>query len=175
MNIKKLTVTTALAASLLIGAGATLAQEETPEAPTQEVLPGGRWGGGPDNRPPGGFRGDGGPRGGMHGPRMGAQFSALVEEYTGLTREQIRAAVQDGQTLADLIEANDRSVEDFVAAAVEQASVQIDEAVAAGRISEERADEIKANLPERITAWVNGEHPVRQGSPEATPSVESST
>ena len=169
MNIKKLSITTALAASLLIGAGATLAQEETPEAPTQEVLPGGRWGGGPGNHSPGG------PRGGMHGPRMGAQFSTLVEEYTGLTREEMRAAIQDGQTLADLIEANDRSVEEFVAPAVEQASAQIDEAVAAGLISEERADEIKANLPERITAWVNGERPVRQGSSEATPSVESST
>jgi hypothetical protein len=112
---------------------------------------------------------------------MGEEFSALVKEYTGLTEQEVRAAFHEGQTLADLIEANDQSVEGFVAAAVEQVSAQLDEAVAAGRISEDRAEEIKATLSERITAWVNREHPVRQGSPEAapeaeaTPSVEAST
>lgn len=177
MNIKKLSITAALAASLLIPAGVMLAQDDTatPEVPAEQNLwgPGGpRDGGfgfgergGKGNGEFGGRHGGREGRGGMRGLRMGGELLSLVEEYTGLTQEELRTAHQNGQTLAEVIEANDGSVDDFVAAAVEQVNTQIDEAVTNGRITEERAELMKENLSEQITAWVNGEHPMRQGQP----------
>jgi hypothetical protein len=43
-------------------------------------------------------------------------------------------------------------------ALVADATARLDEAVADGRLDADRAEEIKADLVERITAKVNGEH-----------------
>lgn len=99
------------------------------------------------------------------GPREGrgqlgehrAEMQALVEEYTGLTHDEIRVALQDGSTLADLIEAHGQSVDDFIAASVEFAEASLEEAVEAGFLTEEKATEKAAELMENITARVNGE------------------
>ena len=45
-----------------------------------------------------------------------ADLSALLEEYTGLSIADVQDALQNDQTLADLITANDQSVDDFIAA-----------------------------------------------------------
>lgn len=145
MNTKQLIISAALAASLALGAGAALAQDtSTPTAPTEQR----------------GFR----------GPRADRPFRnqlperlrdlrslELAEEYTGLTIAEMRDALQSGQTLADLISANGQSVDNFIAAALENVSARIDTAVENGRITAERAETIKAQAQERITAWVNGE------------------
>ena len=72
-------------------------------------------------------------------------------------RAAIREAHMNGQTLAELIEANGQSVDDFIAAAVSAASERINTAIDNGRITEERAAEMIATLEERLTALVNGE------------------
>jgi hypothetical protein len=159
MNIKKTVIALTLASSLAIGAGAALAQDDT-TPPTTETQPG--------FRGPRGNFGERGPRGGNFGPcdgfrggpRGGFGVGAeLIEEYTGLDRAAIREAHMNGQTLAELIEANGQSVDNFIAAGVAAASERIDEAVANDRITETVAAEMKAQIEERLTAMVNGERP----------------
>lgn len=88
-------------------------------------------------------------RGGLGRGSLNNINGELVEQYTGLTPNEARAALRDGTTMAELIEANGASVDEFIAEAVAQA----EEAIQA------RADERLANLETTITALVNGERP----------------
>jgi hypothetical protein len=85
----------------------------------------------------------GGPRG--RGPAHigGPETAALVQEYTGLDAAGLRAALRSGSTLAALITANGRTVEDFTAAAT--------------AIFEARQAERLARFEERLNAMLNGE------------------
>ncbi len=160
MNAKQLVITGALAASLIIGAGSALAQEDaTPDAPPAQQIErpyrfGERFGERAQNR----FEGRGPrfeQRGGPLGMRQGLLWRSglrglgaeMIQEYTGLDRVEIHEAVAGGQTLADLIEANGRSVDEFIAAASEAASEQIDTQAATR----------KATIEEWITALVTGQ------------------
>ncbi|MEO1439404.1 MAG: hypothetical protein AAFV33_03320 [Chloroflexota bacterium] len=80
----------------------------------------------------------------------------LALEYTGLTHDELREALQSGSTLAELIEANGQSVDAFVDAAVAQGEERLDAAVEAGRLTEDEAAEKAASLETNIEARVNG-------------------
>lgn len=161
MNAKKLVLTAALASTLVVGTGAALAQDEgtNPAPPAQEWGFGGPMGGEGfrDRFGQQGPRGQGSPRGPMGGIAGEGELADLLEEYTGLDAAALREARLDGQTLAELIEANDQSVDDFIAAAAEVAYARVDELLEDERITEEQAEEMKAAILERITALVNGE------------------
>jgi hypothetical protein len=77
----------------------------------------------------------------------------------GLTPSELRAALRDGRTLAEIAEANGVSAEQLVSTLVEAHEERLAGAVADARVDEERAEEIRARLEERITEMVNGEHP----------------
>ena len=162
MNAKKLLISSALIASLTVGAGAALAQDDTgttpPDAPPALGMqhrfgPQGQFG--PGRRGPEGQFGPQG-RGGRFGGglRMGAEMMDLAMEYTGLSLTELQTARRDGQTLAELIEANGQSVDAFVEAAVAAASARIDERLANAQT---QAEAFKSTLADRITAQVNGE------------------
>ncbi|MEM9950187.1 MAG: hypothetical protein AAF846_01195 [Chloroflexota bacterium] len=87
------------------------------------------------------------------GSRLGNLFgdAELAETFTGLTTEEIREAIADGNTLAELIEANGESVDAFVAEAVAVYEARLDEAVAEERITQEVADERLAQFEETLT------------------------
>lgn len=154
MNLRKSLIFALLMLSLLVGAGAALAQDDgsyTSDAPT--------------------WRYDG-PRGPHHqrdhwrgdharGPvrlRFGSIVALeLMEEYTGLTLAELRQARQDGQTLAALIEANDRSVEAFVAEALEKVDARLATAVENGRLTEDEAAALREEIEARLWARINGE------------------
>jgi hypothetical protein len=89
---------------------------------------------------------------------FGAGLDAAAEAI-GIESEELRAALRDGSTIAEVAEANDVDVETVVDALVADAEAHLDEAVEDGRLSEEEATERKADLPERIEALVNGERP----------------
>ena len=176
MNAKKLIITSALAASLTIGAAAAFAQDDsaaetTPDASLSQEMPG-RFGGrnfegrGPGGRffggPEGRNFGPGGPRGGI-GLGVGQE---QIEEYTGLEPTELREALRDGQTLAELIEANGQSVDAFIADAVAAGSERIDTAITDFT---EHAETLRSTLEDRITARVNGE---RYQPPAAEESAE---
>lgn len=92
-----------------------------------------------------------------HG-RFGAGLDAAAEAI-GIESEELRAALRDGATIAEVAEANDVDVQDVVDALVADAEAMIDQAVEDGRLTEEEAAERKADLPERIEALVDGERP----------------
>ena len=102
--------------------------------------------------------GRGGPGGGHFGPRPAFEAAA---EAIGIEVEDLRTALADGQTIAEVAEANGVAVEDVIAAMVTEAQEQLAAAVADGRIDQDRADEISATLEERITDQVNGEFEMR--------------
>ena len=97
----------------------------------------------------------GGPRG--HG-RMGVRLEAAATAL-GMTEDELRTALREGDSLAEIAAARGVDVQKVVDALVAEATARIDEKVAAGDLSETEADERKAALTERITAMVNGERP----------------
>jgi hypothetical protein len=90
-----------------------------------------------------------------------AERQETMEEVAGIlgmTVDEIQEALRSGQTLADI--AGD-SVDEVIDALVAAGEARIDERLAAGDIDEERATEMKGNLEERVTDFVNGEGPRR--------------
>lgn len=116
-----------------------------------EALPPGR---GPGHR--GGAHGHGpGPWGGPRGHGALHLAAGTLAEAAGATVQELREAVRDGTTLAELAASNgvERSVlvERLVAAARER----LDAAVADERLTQEQADARAAGLAERIERLVD--------------------
>jgi len=76
-----------------------------------------------------------------------------------ISEDELRAARQDGQTLADIAEAQGVELQDVIDALVANAQARIDAKVAAGDIDAERAAEKLERIEDRITARANGEQP----------------
>ncbi len=103
-----------------------------------------------------GFRGHGGPGFG-HGGGFGGLDAAAT--YLGVTEEALHTALENGQSLADVAKAKGKSVDGLVGALVAASTKKIDAAVTAGRLSEEQAAAMKADLKSRVTDLVNGTRP----------------
>ncbi|MGA8047820.1 MAG: hypothetical protein WCA30_16300 [Dermatophilaceae bacterium] len=89
-----------------------------------------------------------GPHGGMGGmERPGLEAAA---ETLNLTEDELRSALREGDSLAEIAGEQGVAVEDLVDALVAAAEERLAEAVEDGRITQERADEIAATLPERV-------------------------
>lgn len=107
-----------------------------------------------------------------HGPRfLGARLDAAAEAI-GITADELRTALEDGSTITEVAEANGVDVQTVIDALVAEATARIDAAVDDGSLDAERADELKANLVERITAHVNGEGPLHGPRPGAPPAAD---
>jgi polyhydroxyalkanoate synthesis regulator phasin len=77
--------------------------------------------------------------------------------YLGLSESELRAQLAEGKTLAEVAEAEGKSVDGLVAALVKDAETRIDRAVADGKLTEEQATAAKERLTEHVTALVEGE------------------
>ena len=91
-------------------------------------------------------------RRGRHGLRVAK--AEVLEDVLGLSADEIREALADGGSLADLAEAQGVAVDELEAALVAAATERIEEAVADGEIDAERADEVLAELDERVAEMV---------------------
>lgn len=78
-----------------------------------------------------------------------------TSEATGLTNKEVLAAVQGGQSLAQVAAANGSSGDAVVGAVTAKAKERLDRQVRAGHLSQRRADELLRRLTERATALVN--------------------
>jgi hypothetical protein len=87
-----------------------------------------------------------------HGPRHDLADAA---EYLGLTRAQLRTQLNQGKTLAEVARDRDKSVNGLVDKLVEGKKARIEDAVEDGRLTRRQADEILAELEERVTELVN--------------------
>lgn len=85
-------------------------------------------------------------------PRPGLEAAA---EALGLEVDELRTRLRDGATIAEVAADEGVEVEVVIDAMVARASERLDEAVADGRLSTERADAIKAELPDRFGDLVN--------------------
>jgi uncharacterized protein YidB (DUF937 family) len=144
---KKLLTAAALAATLAVGGGVGAllgtplvsgAQESDDPTTTTEA---------PDEGP--GFHF------GHH--RFGAPFEGVsaAAEALGMSASELRTALRDGQTIADVAEERGVDLQTVIDAMVAEATERIDE----------RAAEAKEDLPERVTDLVNGEVPDHPGGP----------
>ncbi|MGC9394057.1 MAG: hypothetical protein ACP5J4_04310 [Anaerolineae bacterium] len=103
------------------------------------------------------FQGGRGQRGG-HG-WMGGEIS-LVEaaaEATGLAVEDVVAALQGGQSFADIASGAGVSLQAIVDVAVAQRTAALEEAVAEGRFTQEQADTMLASMAEHLLEQLNAE------------------
>ena len=82
---------------------------------------------------------------------------ADLADVIGISTDDLRAALRDGQTLAQVAEANGVDPQQVVAVMVAKGTERLDAAVAAGRIDQATADDRKASLPDRGADLVNDE------------------
>jgi hypothetical protein len=106
--------------------------------------------------PGGGFRGPGGP-GGFGGHPMGMDLFDAAAEYLGLSTDELRELMSDGQTLADIAKEGDKSVDGLIDAVVAAQRASLDDAIDEGRITDEQKDQILDGLEDRVEAFVRGD------------------
>ena len=108
-----------------------------------------------------GFGGFPGPGGFHHGgPGLGSDLSAAAA-YLGLTAAELRERLHDGESLADIAEAEGKSVDGLRQTMLGATRQRLDEAVEAGRLSREQADAFLDRIEERIDDLVEGTVPGR--------------
>jgi len=89
-------------------------------------------------------------------------FGAIVDldtaaSYLGLTASELREELEEGNSLAEIAREQDKSVDGLVRVLIDEAKQRIDDAVADGRVSEERATRLKDDLEGRIRDRVDDE------------------
>jgi ribosomal protein S20 len=84
-----------------------------------------------------------------------------VAHTIGIDRKTLRQDLRSGQTIARIATANGMQPQAVIDALVAYAHHRIDQAVAKGRISTERAARIEQRLPDRVTKIVDEWHPRR--------------
>ena len=96
-------------------------------------------------------------RGHFHfGPvRLEAAAGAL-----GMTVEELRAALRDGQNLAEVAASKGVDPEKVVGAVVAATRTRMEEKVSSGALTREQADRLLSELTERTRAFVDGEGPM---------------
>jgi uncharacterized protein (DUF433 family) len=82
-----------------------------------------------------------------------------VSTAIGITESELRDELQDGTTIAEVAEAHDVDPQKVIDAVVAEATKRIDEAVAEGDLTEERAAELTENLGDHATRLVNQTRP----------------
>ena len=156
-----------LVVAILLGAlsalaiGVVSAQEDSPPAGEREH----------------GSREGGGCKGG------GGGLLTAVSEATGLSREEIKAELEAGATLAEIAEANGADIDAIVADALADIESRLEEAVADGKLTQEEADDKLADAQEKLQSIADGtfegsfgrgrgrgnrNHPGSEGSPDET-------
>jgi polyhydroxyalkanoate synthesis regulator phasin len=90
--------------------------------------------------------------GGFHHHGGGVFLSKVdaAAEYLGLTEAQLRERLEEGQSLADVARAEDKSVDGLKQALLDDAQQQLDDAVEDGELTRERANEVLERLREGI-------------------------
>jgi hypothetical protein len=81
--------------------------------------------------------------------------------YLGLTEEQLHNRLESGKTLAEIAEAQGKSVDGLKDAMLKDAKTHLDAAVKAGRLSSAEEQRVLADLEQRIDDLVNGKLPDR--------------
>ena len=98
-------------------------------------------------------RPDGFPR--HRGPRF--LGDGTLTDVLGVSGADLRAALESGQSIADVAKAHDVAVQDVIDALVAKVQQRLDTAVANNRLTQDQADTILADATQHITDFVNGD------------------
>ena len=90
---------------------------------------------------------------GLHGPEL----LEAAATYLGLTEEELRSRLEDGQSLAGVAEAEGKSVDGLESALVAAAKERLDEAVEAGRLTDAQREEALERFEEGVDDLVQRE------------------
>ena len=96
--------------------------------------------------------------GGERGARLETVAEVIGIEVTDLTE-----ALRDGQSIAEVADTNGSSAQAVIDALVAEMNAKVDQALEDGKLTTEKAEEIRADAPERIESMVNGEFEGRGG------------
>lgn len=125
----------------------------------------------------------GGQRGG--GPRGGGADLSVAATTIGVTADELRTALESGQSIADVAKSKNVDPQAVIDAMVAAMNQRLADSVSSGKLTQEKADELAASATTRITDMVNGVvqpgghgfggmRPDR-GTPPAAPSTSSSS
>ena len=99
---------------------------------------------------------------GERGPR-GPGGDGEIAELLGLDQADLREAITGGQSLADIAADQGVDTQDLIDAIVDNAEERVNGALEAGRIDQDKADEILAGAADRAESVVNGDFEGRPG------------
>ena len=102
-----------------------------------------------------------GPGRGHHG---GGHFFGGLEaaaDYLGVTDTELREQLHDGSSLAEIAEAEGKTVDGLVNALVASAKADLADAVEDGRLTDAQRDKLEADLSDRIRSFVEREPGLR--------------
>lgn len=91
--------------------------------------------------------------------RVGLKMIDEIGEFLGLDAGDMKEALEEYDTIAEIAVANDSSGAEVVEHMLGLLEERLDEAVANGRLTQEEADEKLANAEERLTDMVNNPLP----------------
>lgn len=89
----------------------------------------------------------------LHAP--GDQLSAAAD-YLGLSVDELRERLRDGQSLADVAKAEGKSVEGLEQAILDSVKKKLDEGVSNGDLTQSQADDIFERIEEHVDDIVSG-------------------
>ena len=102
----------------------------------------------------GGHRGFGGP-----GGRLGIGLD-VVATTLGITADEVRTALEGGQSIADLAVSKGKTAQDVIDAIVAEATTKLNTAVTDGKLTQAEADARLADITTHTTDFVNRTPPV---------------
>ena len=94
---------------------------------------------------------------GGHGLRGPGHHLEGAADYLGLAEDELHERLRNGDSLAEIAEAEGRSIAGLKLALVAAAKERLDEAVAEGRITASQRDELLEQLESKVDDLVNGE------------------
>jgi hypothetical protein len=97
------------------------------------------------------------------GPGRGPGNLEAAAGAIGVTVDELRTALQGGQSLAEVAQSKGVDPEKVVSALVADLQARVAERVSSGAITQAQADEKLASATERTRAFVNGEAPAPGG------------
>ena len=94
----------------------------------------------------------------VHGIRLRTHRLGPLASYLGITPQELRSELRSGKSLAQIATAHGKTVDGLVGAITQKAKERLDKAVANGKLTRERADQILARLTDAVEQAVQRVH-----------------
>lgn len=109
--------------------------------------------------------GTGQPNQSVHAPRSWGGILPTAAQVLNMTPQQLAQELRGGQSIAQVAQSKGVSEQQVIDAVVQKISATLDQRVQAGKLTQEKSDQIKANLPDCVKKIVEHNGPWRNGHP----------